>query len=615
MHLKGPRSAIVIVLPLLGALVFALFAMQGANRFYMTQGAARANSALALTLQALDGHLRRFETVPALLADNDRLRTALLCCADILTLQGSAEIAALNDWLAQTNRRLDALDIFVMRPDGTTVAASNFDRPGSFVGQNFSYRPYFQDALGKGFGRFFGVGTTSGVRGYYFAAPAFGADGQVLGVVAVKIGLDAIEAEWRLQEARVLVSDPQGIIFLSSHPDWLFRGLLPLTPEVQRKIVTSRRYADVVPRPLPHRRMAGDGFDTITILDATAPVQDYVLAQQILPRSELMVSVLLPTAAIHAQARLAVLAMMLGLGVAAALAAVVWQRRKRLAERVALAEAAKIELERRVLERTADLARANEIVEAEVAERRATEAELRRTQSDLIQSGKLAALGQMSAALSHEINQPLAAARNYADSAAILLDRGDSAAAKGNIAQILALVDRISTIARHLRNVARKPDAQLKDVPLAPAVAEALALLAPRLEHIAVQVDIPANLPALRGGPVRLQQVLVNLLSNAADAVDDVPQPTITLTARMDAGRVQLMVQDNGAGVPAAIVDRIFDPFFTTKRVGSGLGLGLSISYNIMKDFGGDLRVANAAQGGAVFILDFAAVGMGDAAV
>ncbi|HQU69958.1 MAG TPA: ATP-binding protein [Albidovulum sp.] len=564
----------------------------------MAEGNARAEATLGLTLQALDGHLRRFESIPDLLADNDGVRLVLENPSD------PAGRMALDQWLSQKNAQLDALDIYVMTPDGVTIAASNFDRADSFIGQNFSYRPYFQSALAGDTGRFFAIGTTSGVRGYYFASPVKDQAGGISGVIAVKIGLDLIEAEWRLQDAKIIVTDSEGIVFLSSDPTWLYKGLLPLTPDRLDRTLESRRYADVRPTALENTRSSDWGVNTITLPDAGGSRREYVVAGQLLPRADWTVQVLLDTRAVHAQARLSALALMLSLGALAAVVVVILQRRARLAERFALQEQGKAELERRVEARTADLARVNRLIEAEVAERRLTEAELRRTQSDLVQAGKLAALGQMSAALSHEINQPLAAARNYADSAAILIERGDAARAKDNIGQILSLIDRMAVIARHLRHVARKPDAPLKDINLTEAVVEALALVGPRLAGGRITVSLPDDLPLVRGGPVRLQQVLVNLLSNAADAVEGVGGAQIAVSADVVAGRVLLKVQDNGPGVPAAIADRIFDPFFTTKRVGSGLGLGLSISYNIMKDFGGDLRVANAPGGGAVFTVE-----------
>jgi two-component system, NtrC family, C4-dicarboxylate transport sensor histidine kinase DctB len=592
--------ATIAAVCLAGALALGFGALQMATGVTMAEGRARAEATLALTIQALDGHLRRYEAVPDLLADNEAVRALLARPSDP---EGRM---ALNLWLDEKNAQLDSSDIYVMTPDGVTIAASNHDRADSFIGQNFSYRPYFQAALSGSKGRFYAIGTTSGVRGYYFAAPVRDRAGAVSGVIAVKIALDVIEAEWRRQEAKIIVTDPEGIVFMSSQPAWLFKGLKPLTPDRLARTLAQRRYADVPPTPLAVGQPLDQDEAILTLPDAAGVAREYLVAGRIMPRADWTVRVLLDTRAFHAQARLMVLAAMLLLGAVVAIALGLLQRRARLAERFALQEQAKAELERRVEARTADLARVNTLIAAEIAERRLTEAELRRTQGDLVQAGKLAALGQMSAALSHEINQPLAAARNYADSAAILIDRGEVGRAKENMGAILSLVDRMAAIARHLREVARKPDAPLKDIALADAVAEAVALVAPRLAGVDVAVDLPADLPQVRGGPVRLQQVLVNLLSNAADAVEGAAAPRIEVSAQVAGGRVLLWVRDTGPGVPAAIADRIFDPFFTTKRVGSGLGLGLSISYNIMKDFGGDLRVANAPDGGAVFTVELA---------
>ncbi len=593
------RSAMALAAACLaGSVAVGLIVLHLATGLTMAEGRARAEATLTLTAQALDGHLLRYESVPDLLADNDDVRA-------LLTAPGSrAARGAVNLWLADKNAQLDASDIYVMTPDGVTIAASNHTRADSFIGQNFAYRPYFQAALAGEKGRFYAIGTTSGVRGYYFAAPVRDEGGAIIGVIAVKIGLDVIEAEWRLQEARIIVTDPEGIVFLSSEPSWLFRGLLPLTADRLARSQQSRRYADEAPTPLPHGLATVGGVQVISLPDAGGTRRDHIVARQAQPRAEWTVQVLLDTQPFVVQARIMVLAALLFLGAIAALLAVIVQRRARIAERFALQEQTKAELERRVDARTADLGRVNTLMAAEVAERRLAETELRRTQSDLVQAGKLAALGQMSAALSHEINQPLAAARNYAESAAILIDRGDTARAKDNMGQILSLVDRMAAIARHLRHVARKPDTPLQDIALTDAVAEVMALVAPRLAGVRVSQALPDDLPLVRAGPVRLQQVLVNLLSNAADALDGVPQGRIDITAHANADRVSLMVRDNGPGVPPGIADRIFDPFFTTKRVGSGLGLGLSISYNIVKDFGGDLRVSTAPAGGAVFTLD-----------
>jgi two-component system C4-dicarboxylate transport sensor histidine kinase DctB len=587
MNIAQRSPFVLIVICLVTALSIFAFVTHIATGIFMTDGQRRLGASLGLTMQALDGHLRRFEAVPDLLADQERVLRLLQNPTD------ATKVREMNVWLQARNAALESSDIYIMTPDGVTIAASNHLRPDSFIGQSFTYRPYFTGAMQGQRGRFYAIGTTSGVRGYYFAAPIRNEHNVTVGVIAAKIGLDVIEAEWRAQDSAIMVTDPEGIVFLSTDANLLYQGLLPLTPDRVARTTASRRYASIAVT-----EMSATWANGLLIFNG----REYLTAQKMMPRAGWTVHVMLDTAPLRGQARLIALAF---LGAVMAVVLLVWQRRARLTERLTLQEQTKAELELRVVARTADLARANVLIETEINERRLTEQELRRTQTDLVQAGKLAALGQMSAALSHEINQPLAAARNYADSAAILIDRGEGLRAKENVVQILSLIDRMAAIARHLRNVARKPDAPLKDIVLRDAVTEALATLAPRL--LQVTVDIPDDLPMVRGGPVRLQQVLVNLLSNAADAMADSAEPLIELTGRLVEGRALLTLRDHGPGVPGAIADRIFDPFFTTKSVGSGLGLGLSISYNIMKDFGGDLRVANHALGGAVFTLNLQA--------
>jgi two-component system C4-dicarboxylate transport sensor histidine kinase DctB len=497
----------------------------------------------------------------------------------------------MNRWLAETNALIEASDLYLIDLDGDTIAASNHDRADSFIGQNFSYRPYFTEARNGGSGRYFALGTTSGLRGYYFASPVRDTAGQVAGVLALKIGVDEIEASWRAPDYRILVTDPEGVVFMSTDADWLYRGLLPLTADRRARLAETRRYSDAVLTELSVTTSTSGKVSLLQLADSDGVQHEYIATETAMPDAGWTVRVLLDAAPIRAQARLVVLAATLFLIVGLLLAWTVAQRRARLAERLAFQAAAQADLERQVAERTADLTRAN--------------ADLHRMQADLVQAGKLAALGRMSAALSHEINQPLAAARNYADSAGLLIDRGDVTRAKDNIGQILGLIDRMATIARHLRNVARKPNEPLKVVDLAAVLQDALAIAQTRLTAAGadILVDLPADLPPVQGGPVRLQQVIVNVLSNAADAVEGLADRRIHVTGRAEGDEVTLAIRDHGPGVAPAIADRIFDPFFTTKQVGSGLGLGLSISYNIMKDFEGDLRVANHPEGGAVFTL------------
>ena len=341
----------------------------------------------------------------------------------------------------------------------------------------------------------------------------------------------------------------------------------------------------------------------------TADRREYLLLSQYMPEADWTVNVLMDTASVRAQARTTVIAIVLFLCLAGLALAIVLQRRARLAERMRMQTEARNELEHRVEERTADLALVNQRIEEEIAERRLTELELRKTQADLIQAGKLAGLGQMSAALSHELNQPLAAAKTYADSAAMLIDLERVPEARDNVRRISGLIDRMASISRHLRNFARKPNEKLGSVALDAVIADTLEIVSARLKTADADllIELGKDAALVNAGFVRLQQVLVNIITNAADAVEGLDDRRIHVLAERQDDKIILTIRDHGQGVPAAITERIFDPFYTTKGVGKGLGLGLSISYNIVKDFGGSLSVANHPDGGAVFRIELEA--------
>lgn len=583
-----------VVLPI----VVVLAILQGGallTRSYMNEASLQAGSALRLAVAALAGHLSRYDPLPALIAEHDDIE-GLLQAPDNPALRKVA-----NQYLKEINGLLETSDIYVMTPDGNTIAASNYDKPATFVGENFSYRPYFQDAIAGKAARFYALGTTSLKRGYYFSSPVEVA-GKILGVIVFKVDIDSIETSWRGGEYKIFVADPEGIIFMTGAPEWLYASILPLDAPRLARTQASRRYAEAELRPLPVTESVYHGQHLLRISsDGTS--REYLRLSHYMPEADWTVNVLLDTTSVRAQARTTLIAILLFICLAALAGAVIWQRRARVVERLRLQEEARNELEHRVEERTADLARVNEQIELEIAERRLTEQELRKTQADLIQAGKLAGLGQMSAALSHEFNQPLAAAKTYADSTTLLIERGRVPEAQDNVRRISALIDRMASISRHLRNFARKPNERLGPVPLSDVIADTMEIIAPRLKAADARLVVELESPDLtvQAGPVRLQQVLVNIISNAADAVEGLSEREIRLTARRLEDRVVIEVRDRGPGVPAAIAERIFDPFFTTKGVGKGLGLGLSISYNIVKDFGGDLVVSNHAEGGAVF--------------
>lgn len=601
MTLRRPPTFALLLLAAC-ALVLAVWAVHRAVLAQQMQALGeRGQNTLNLTQASLQGQLERFERLPPLLADQRSIRSLLLAPRE------PDLVMAANVYLRDAAQQLGASDVYIMYSDGETLAASNFDQPHSFVGGNFAFRPYFSDAMAHGSGRFYALGTTSNKRGYYFGAPVE-VLGQPRGVMVVKIDVDEIERAWASDEVRIIVTDPEDIVFLSNRADWLFRAMTPPTAERIARTAATRRYANAEIGLIDTDLRPGPVGDLLVTAGPDGMPAEYLVRTVRMARADWNVKVLLPTRPAHVQAATSAALAGFGLALLCALGLSLWQRRQQMAERLALQAQAARDLEARVIERTSQLACANAALETEVAERRATEARLRQTQDDLIQAGKLAALGQMSAALSHEFNQPLGAARTYGENAQLLLARGNTAEARGALDALIAMIDRMARISKHLRTFARAPNAKLRAVSLPDVVAETLALLDWRIKRSAAQVtlDLPEECLWVTAGPVRLQQVLVNLLTNALDAQEGQESVTVHLSATLEGARIVVRLRDDGPGIPEAVLARIFDPFFSTKDVGKGLGLGLSISYNIVRDFGGTLVARNHPDGGAEFALDLA---------
>ena len=588
------RNLALLVLLAIG---LALAALPRIERYFIAETAAREEATLRLATASLRGALARSEALPALLAERPIL-------SEILRDPGNEGLLPFaNEQLRQTALTLELADIFVMDLDGNTIAASNYRREASFVGRNFAYRPYFADALSLGRGRFHALGVTSGQRGYYFAAPIID-NTELLGVVAVKIHLDTFEQTWRDGDNTIIVMDSSNVIFLSDREEWHFNTLGPIPDGARGRIAATRQYPLDQLTPLPAtREPLGPTTELLRI-----GAEEYVTNIGLIAAAGWRVWVLTPTRHAILQARQALASIILVILFAGLVGALFIQRRARLLERFDQQRHHSEVLEARVTERTADLHDANAQLRQEVEERRLTEARLRKTQTDLVQAGKLAALGQMSAALSHEFNQPLAAVKSYADNAATFLDRDRPEEARQNIGLISQMADRMAAISKHLRNFARRPQEKIGPVPLLPVLDDALALMRARLAEVGSEIryDRPEEEITVMGGQVRLQQVLVNLLSNAIDAMEDQDPPVIEIGIENRAGRWQVSVRDHGPGLSDASLAQLFDPFFTTKSPGKGLGLGLSISYNIVRDFGGRLAAHNHEGGGAVFTVDLA---------
>ena len=584
-------SAIWFVAIIATAALLAAAAYVPLERYLMSRLAQEGEARLRITVEGLGSTITSFQPLPKLIAERPILAETLRDPTN------AGLIPFVNEQLRMTAFSLGVSDVYLMDLGGTTIAASSYRQDWSFVGKNFGYRPYFQQAVEGGLGQFFARGAISGERGYFIAAPVLD-NTRIIGVIAVKLPVDPFEEAWRGGVGDVIVTDLSGVVFMSSRPEWRFKTLSPLSRGDLARIEATNQYPIDALSPLNAETQAlSDELTLFRVADETM-----VSSEDTIHEAGLRVIVLTPAGPARTQA-LTILSIAGLIFLASGLAwQIIHDRRARALEREVEAERAKQELERRVDQRTKDLAVANTRLREEIDERRATEDRLRSTQTELIQAGKLAALGQMSAALSHEINQPLAAVKSYADNAATFLDRGRETDARENVTRISDMADRMATISGHLRNFARRPQEGVEPVEVRSIVKDALDLMGGRLRGSGAILDLlqPEQPVWAMGGRLRLQQVVVNLISNALDAMEDIEAPTLTVEIS-DGDRVSIIVKDQGAGLSEEAEAKLFDPFFTTKRPGKGLGLGLSISYNIVEDFGGRLSAENCVDGGAAF--------------
>jgi two-component system C4-dicarboxylate transport sensor histidine kinase DctB len=552
--------------------------------------------------------LDKYDTLPIALASRSELLDLLAHADD------TQRRAAVDQRLAQLARDTRVAAIYLVDARGDTLAASNWNTPQSFVGQNYAFRPYFRDAMAGGNGRFYAVGATTQEPGYFLAQPVRDASGRPVGVVAVKISLDDIQANWRHSGELLMLADAHGVVFLASRPEWAFHTLQPLDDATRARLRATRQYGDAALQPLPLERPQ-DAFDGRATRLATQPSGDAdvhwlrVSAQRrtIGPMDWTLLSFAETDALMQAARAQAALA---GLAYAVIVVAALYARlRRRRDEERRIArrdlERANAALEHRIDERTAVLREANEELERKIAELDRTQATLRAAQDELVQAGKLAVLGQMAASITHEINQPLAALRALNDNARMLLERGELDAVKANLDRVEGLTLRAAAIVGRLKGFARKDELRLVPVPVAGVIEAACALVASDAQRAGIAIDAAPRDAALavQGQAVRIEQVLVNLLRNALDANRDTGGRRILLRTRRDGDTVRISVSDEGPGIAAAAMQRLFEPFFTTKPAGQGLGLGLAISASIANALGGALDAANRAEGGAVFTL------------
>ncbi|KWC95945.1 ATPase [Burkholderia ubonensis] len=612
----------LLVLVALAAVLAAACALTWTVTWQRGVGELQRNAAVRVdrTTNALKSTLDRYESLPYLLGSHPYVQ-------ELLAEPKRADYAArANRYLEDLNQHARATVTYLVGADGLCVAASNWRAPDSFIGIEYRFRPYFIDAMNGRVGRFFGIGTISRDPGYYISQPVW-RDGGIVGVVVVKLNLEWFQGADASEP--LVVADDHGVVFLSSVPAWKYHTLKPLAGPVAASIFETRQYAQQPVTPLPLRvEQVLDRDAQIVRLGPGRRAPRYLATQRRIGEPDWLLVTLAPIAPVDADARNATIVTGFGF-VSIALLAFYWRmRRARVREMIrgrALLQQAYAELNRRVEERTADLSEANAQLQKEVGERIRAEQDLRAAHDELIQASKLAALGQMAAGITHELNQPLAALRSFSDNTRVLLDRGEQAAARENLEAIAALTERMGKITNQLKLFVGRARPRNEQALVVRALRSVLALLGERLRGVELVLtlrddavspvrDAPLDLandhPELvaRCEDLRLEQVLINLLGNALDAVaaGGAPRtaaPRIDVTIEASAATLAIQVRDNGPGIAPDLLPRLFEPFFTTKEMGRGLGLGLAISSSIASDAGGSLTARNAPGGGALFVL------------
>jgi len=551
------RLALVVLL------VLAVITVSVTNRFltdrFTETTRNRAELRLALYSGNLQSELRQSAIVPQLLARDPTLIGAL----------NSADYSQSTQRLISFVEEIGAASLVLLNSDGRIVAATDRNR----LGESHRNQPHFVNAL-RGQGTIF-TAEPREVGGFVFHYSRRVQSGsEVLGVIAVEVDLQKFERAWAGISDALIVTDSEGSIILATEPRWRGRS--------EEEALARENPKSAIERAIR------------ATTDWTALPPDAYLQGEAVMRTENRIAfrgwwmVSFTTYTSVRERVNGVLALEI-MGFAILLAFAFYFLNRRSAFRVALFQ-----------RESAELRALNLRLQREIAERERVQETLAVAEQTLEQSSKLAALGEMSAAVSHELNQPLAAMKTYLAGARLLLNRNRPEEALSSFGRIDGLIERMGAITRQLKSYARKGAEELSPVDMGLALASSLSMMEPQLRQRQVQITriVPDEPVEVMGDRMRIEQVLVNLLRNALDATKSErnPQVDIILAAGDTA---TLTVRDNGPGIEDK--DKLFEPFYTTKLPGDGVGLGLAISSGIVNDLGGRLTARNGQTGGAVF--------------
>lgn len=552
--------AMLVLLLMVGGALVAAAAQIAANRAYAQLSDEAAQSSELLDA-LLSSEIEHYRALPLTLASDAQVAGAL-ASAD------TAARAILSDRLAQLSRDIGSAAVYLIGADGITVAASNAREPGSFVGVDYRFRQYFRAAMRDGRGLQFALGSTTRRPGLYLSQRV-DSGGRPIGVIVVKVEFNALESNWKKSGSIAVVTDARGEILITTEPVWRFRLIADLLPEAKGGAMLHQLKLPNATKAATFSRAVTDTVVPGWRLHALLATDDRVAS------------------AVAAAAAVTALSLATGGGL------LFWLvlRQRRVAVRALEAEQARTILEQRVAARTAELSEANARLVEEMAERHRVEEAARLVHEELEQANRLAILGQIAAGVTHEINQPVAAIRTYADNADVLIGKGQTGPARSAIGRIAKLTERIGAITGELRAFSAKRGGRARLLGVDTAIDGALQLLGSNLRQANIQLDRAPRDPDIKvwAEKIRVEQILVNLLRNAIDALADTPEPVIRIGIAVSGSSTEIVIADNGPGIDAEVAALLFTPFRTTKS--QGLGLGLVISRDIAASMGGELNL------------------------
>jgi len=557
---KSVLGVLVVTVLLTTALTFF-----GAQRYFEKLEMQATSDKLVLYLRSLNETLLQHQHLPFVLAHDPRYST------DLTPTSVGPDTSARLRVLAR-EAKLEA--IYLMDADGLVLAASNAGEPHSFLGQNYGFRPYFQEALKGKRSDYFAIGATSGRPGYFVAEPVTFAGGTQKGVIAIKLDVSELQRSWEKASDTVLAINGDNIVVLASNPDWLYRPANTLDPGKRNAILQSRQFGGRSLEPvnwvLGNRNRVTLDETRYLLASGTSDWRGWTV-HYLQPEQVILKQTLLSTAVFGC-----IIALLIGFAT--------FLRSRRI-------ELAYTASER---QRTA-------LID--------TNTRLERAQTELARSAKLAALGHLAASVTHELGQPISAFRNHLAAAEI----GNEIRSPKTLTNLNKLVDRMEAITGQFRYFARARTEVKTTVQLTDVLEEAQGLLSAEIRAAGIDISYakPPSLIELHGHQFQLEQAFTNLLRNAIHAVEDVPNPKIIIDVRSHTNKVDIHITDNGPGLDNATLPDLQEPFFSTKPSGVGMGLGLAITTEIINDHGGELNLGKVDKG-AEFIVTLPLVHTGE---